>query len=102
MISVFHEERLDRDDPEINASSVGNSELYEMWTLDLESLEAKPLEGVGVNTGGATVHRIDGRTFVMIPTGDWESTTVYEVAPGKKAEKRWTTNGWSLQLAKLR
>jgi hypothetical protein len=102
VISVFHEERLDRDDPEINASSVGNSELYELWTLDLESHEAKPIEGIGSNTGGVAVSRVDGRAFVMIPTGDWESTSVYEVSPSGKAEKRWTTNGWSTQLLKLR
>jgi hypothetical protein len=103
VFSVFHDERA-----EIGAETVPTelvSELdWQLWTLNLESREATPLEGLGDltwNAGAVSTYRVDEHAFILVPGDDWSVTNVYEIEDGR-AHKKFEASGWSYQFFKLR
>ncbi len=99
LISVFHDERADL---EVDAESVADTANWRFWTLDLKTLEASPVEDVDFNAGGFNTAHIDGRNFILVPSNDYASSTVYELLADGRAERRWETDGWAQGIAKVR
>jgi len=100
VLSVFHDEevRLDGTDP----ASLADSAHWRFWMLDLDTLEASPIADIAPHAGGFATARIEGRTFLMVPSGDYESTNVYELSVDAAASLRWSVPGWATELFALR
>ena len=99
LISVFHDENADLA---LEPASLADSANWQFWIVDLTTLDAQALEGIGFHAGGFNTSRIDGRNFVLVPSGDYESTAAYEISKDGIAEPRWESPGWSTALVKVR
>ena len=49
-----------------------------------------------------TVFTLDGRTFLLAPGEDWETTAAYELLPGGGSSLAFPIAGWSRGFVKLR
>lgn len=101
LISVYHDERLTIDDS-TSPEEIADQANWRFWLLDVNTLQAQPIEDIDYNAGGFAVTRIADRTFVMVPTEDYESTDVYELSSNGRAELHWSIPGWSTELFELR
>jgi hypothetical protein len=101
LMSVFHHERVQLDRT-IDRYALVESANWSFWTIDLGTLEAKPVEGIGWHAGGFYSTRIDHRSFLFVPSADYSSTVAYEMFPDGATERRWDTRGWATRLFKLR
>lgn len=102
LFSVYHHERVDDLASQTDFSMLTDAANWRFWVIDLETRAAQPVEEIDFNAGGFYTSRIDGRLFVLVPNGDYTGTTIYEMVDGGSATQRWTVDGWSLQLVKVR
>lgn len=102
VFSVYHHERVEDLEGTTDLSELGNASNWRLWLLDLKTKSAKLIDGIDWNAGGLATQFVDNRGFVLVPTGEYEETTVYEVLKGGAIESRWTTPGWSMNVFKLR
>jgi hypothetical protein len=72
------------------------------WLLDLDCLQAQPVECFDYHAGGFSATRIDGQAFVLVPSADYQSTSVYALSLDGSAKQLWTVSGWSTDLLKVR
>lgn len=101
LISVFHHERVELA-PDMDPVALSDSANWQFWMLDLNRREAEPIDGIGLHAGGFALSQIDGQSYVLVPSAEYDSTRVYRVTPDGAAEELWQTLGWSTQLLKLR
>lgn len=99
--NAYHNER-DGTTTGSDPSKIEYSANYHLWTYDLAAKTAKMTEGIDYAGGQYTSYRFDGRVFVAIPAPDYSKTTVYEMTPAGKAEKRFETQGWTFHMFKVR
>lgn len=95
LITVHHHERLGAD-PDV--STIADAANYKLWTLDLETKVATPLETFGFHAFGTYGARVDGATLLFLPSADWTSTATYRLEPDGNAELLWTSAGWQTRL----
>lgn len=95
LITVHHAERLG---PEPDVATIADGADYKLWTLDLATRAAMPLETFGFHAFGTYGARIDGATLLFLPSADWTSTQTYRLESDGAAELLWTTNGWQTRL----
>lgn len=102
LISAFYDERTSFDETTDPWGYVGSNN-WRVWSLDLETLSGKPVEGIDYNGGAFTPALFDGRQFIMVPGGDevGYATQLYELE-GDRAKPSVKLPGWSYQVAKLR
>jgi len=101
LINVYHAER-DTITPDTQFEDVDYSENYHLWTVDIATMDAQPVDGLDYGGGQFTAFRIDDRTFIAIPTADYSRTSVYEVLASGAAEKRFDTEGWTFKMFRVR
>jgi len=101
LISVYHHERVQLDEQE-DPAALADAVNWRFWVLELDTLAARPLDDVGYHAGGFATARVDGRAFLRVPSGDYESTDVYELSSDGVAEPRWSMRDWSTELFALR
>jgi hypothetical protein len=101
LISVYHDERADLS-ADGDPAALADAANWRFWMLDLDTRAASPIDAIGYHAGGFSTSRIDGRTFLMVPSADYESTSVYELALDDAAELRWSVPGWATELYQLR
>jgi hypothetical protein len=101
LISVYYDERITIDET-TSPEEIADAANWRFWLLDVNTLEAEPIDDIDYNAGGFAVQRIDGRAFVMVPSEDYESTNVYELSSAGRAELHWSIVGWSTELFELR
>jgi len=98
-------ERLRRARPQVSEDSdrfaLAGSASWQEWTVDLETLQATPLPALGFHAPGLYSTRIDGDTFVAVPTAEYDSTSTYRLTADGNAELRWQSTGWQTRLFKL-
>ena len=99
LITVHHPERLAADP---DASAIADGADYKLWTLDLESRVATPLETFGFHAFGTYGVRVDGATLLFLPNADWSTTTTYRLETDGTAETLWTSAGWQTRLFAIR
>lgn len=101
---VFSSFMNDPDDPSAQEDwftwLFGNH--WEATTLDPNPLDVAPLEGLPWNGGGYYLVRFDGVTRFLLPTEDYNKTTVYAIGEDGKAIEETKTDGWATRLFKLR
>jgi hypothetical protein len=101
LFNVYHGER-DALGEDAEFDDVDYSESYHLWTLDLETLEAKPMEGIDYSGGQFVAYRIDGRVLLTIPAPDYSKTAVYEISSDGRPEKLFDVEGWAFKLFRVR
>ena len=99
---AYHDERVEDLQSQTDPAEIAGLTNWRFWIIDLDTLDASPIEGIDWNAGGFYSSRIDGRLFILVPTADYASTGFYEVLSDGTAELRWTMDGWSLDLYKIR
>ena len=99
--NVYHAER-DNVTPSTEPSVIDNSANYHLWTLDLDTMTAKMMDGIDYSGGQYVAFRIDDRVFIAIPAGDYSSTAVYEILPSGAAEKRFDVQAWTFHMFRVR
>jgi hypothetical protein len=102
LLSAFYDERTSFDattDPWSYVASLN----WRIWSADLGSMTAAPVEGIDFNGGAFTPVSFDDRLFVMVPGGEEEryATPLYELVDGVAAPY-FKLPGWSYQFVKLR
>jgi hypothetical protein len=100
LASIFYDEKVPMDDESMSTEYAGQP-FWRVWSMDLEGDSAAPVEGIEFNTGAYTPVRLDGRTFLMVPGENWETTQVYEIKDGR-GSKLVEIPGWSYQFVKVR
>lgn len=102
LLSAFYDERTSFDATTSPWSYVGSLN-WRIWSADLDSMTATPVDGIGFNGGAYTPVQFDGRLFVMVPGGEAEgyATQLYEITSGT-ARPYVKLPGWSYQFVKLR
>lgn len=101
LISVYHQEQAQLG-AQTDPAALADAANWRFWLLDLDTLAARPIDAIGYHAGGFATARIDSRTFLMVPSADYESTSVYEITPDGAAQPRWTVQGWATELFALR
>ena len=101
LFNVYHSERDDLS-PSSPFAVVDMSSSYHLWTLDLATGQAAPLEGLDFAGGQFTVLRVDDRSIVTIPTADYSSTAFYEITPDLVVSKLFDVEGWAFKTFRLR
>ncbi|WP_224243539.1 MxcI [Hyalangium gracile] len=101
LVAVLHSEDMTIDDKTEPTAVTGGSH-WRLWRVNVEAGTGQPVEGLGRFAGGYYAFRLDGRTFLLLPSADYAKTTVYELGVQGAAEPRFETLGWAYQLVKLR
>jgi len=101
LITVFHHERVGLG-PESDRFALTDSANWRLWMLDLGSRVATPLDTVGWHAPGLYGARLEGETFLFVPSGDYASTTTYRFSLDGTAQRRWESTGWLTRLFDLR
>jgi hypothetical protein len=86
----------------VDPAALADAANWRFWMLDLDTRAASPIDAIGHHAGGFATSRIDGRTFLMVPSADHDSTSVYELALDGAPELRWSVPGWATELPPLR
>lgn len=100
LLDVFHDERVEID-ASTDPQEVVNTPNWRLWSFDLKTLQGGPIESLGFKAGGYTDVRVDDRTFLMVPNGDYSETTAYEIVDGE-AEPGFKIQGSSYHMLRLR
>ena len=74
---------------------------WQLWSFDLEAGSAAPVEGIEWNDGGYSLHRFDGRTYVLVTTQDSATTIGYALGPGAVATEAFRVAGAGYQIGLL-
>lgn len=99
--NVYHREMASPSElqsPQLLALSTN----YHLWTLDLHTMTAKPMEGIDFGGGQYQAFRFDDRVFIALPGAGYGSTTIYEVTKDGRAERRFTSESWVYNIVKVR
>ena len=100
LLDVFHDERVTIDG-DTDAQELSNTANWRLWSIDLETKQGGPLEGLDFKAGGYQDVQVDGRTFLMVPNGDYSETTAYAVE-GEQLEEGFKIQGSSYHMVKVR
>jgi hypothetical protein len=100
LMSVFHHE-MTSFDAMTDPWEYAGSPLWEIWSVDLATRTAAPLQGIPLNAGAYTPVQFDGRSYAMVPGKDWAQTQLYAIKDGK-ATPAFTVRGWTYQFVKVR
>jgi hypothetical protein len=99
LADIFHDERTpissDTDPSELGASSN-----WRLWTVDLETGNGAPIEGLDFKPGGYNDVHVGGRSLILMPSADYARTTGYELVDGT-AVRRFEIQGSSYHMVEL-
>ncbi|MEM8608299.1 MAG: hypothetical protein AAGF92_14400 [Myxococcota bacterium] len=101
MFAVFHDEDIEITN-DSNPLLVNISANWRLWSMNLETRAAGPIEGFEPFSGQYVVFRVDGRTLISMPEANYQSTTVFELLPDGSAEKRFVADGFVFEIIRLR
>ena len=101
IFQVFHHERITIA-PDADPFDVSFSPNWRIWTLDLETRAAAPVDGIDYFGGQYSAFTVGGRTFVLLPSADYSSTAIYEIVSDGTAVNRGDSTGWGYLLIEVR
>lgn len=103
---AYHDERVEgelTDYGEEYPGELADLSNWRVWMLDLETMDAAPIDGLDWSAGGYYMSRVGGdRNFVLAPKDDYTETSFYEVFMDGTAKLRFVGPGWSLSLVQVR
>lgn len=100
VFAAFHDERVTVDES-TDLNELALSPNWRIWSADLTTRSAAPLDGVDWLAGGYAVVHVDERSFLMVPAADYAKTTVHEIDDAGAAHERFEVPGDSYQIFKL-
>ncbi|WP_394830122.1 hypothetical protein LVJ94_26805 [Pendulispora rubella] len=98
-MAVFHHELVPAG---VSQKEAVEGNYWRFWSVDLTNKTAAPIEEIGLFGGGYGTFKLDGRTFVLLVSKGYASTTAYEVLPDGKMVKRFESRGWGHDLVKVK
>jgi len=75
---------------------------WRFWTLDLATREASAIEAIDWNAGAAYTSQLGEETFMLVPNGDYSSTTIYRVTNSIDPKPVVEAKGWTMRMFQLR
>jgi hypothetical protein len=102
VVNVFHSDHAPWD---MANEPLGNHVFganWQLWTVDVATRAAQPVSGIDWNGGGHYVYGFEGRTFVLLPDGDYAGSSVYEVGADGTGTRLRGVAGWSTRLFRVR
>jgi hypothetical protein len=100
IFQVFHHERITIA-PDADPFEIGSSANWRLWTLDLNTRAAAPIDGIDYFGGQYSAFTVGGRTFVLLPSSDYATTAAYEILSDGTAIKRGDSTGWAYLLLEV-
>jgi hypothetical protein len=100
LLTVFHDERAELG-PEVDRVALADSAHWRLWSVDLESRTAAPLDALGWHAFGLYGARLEEEIYLFVPSSDYASTTTYRFSLDGTAETRWQSTGWQTRLFDL-
>jgi hypothetical protein len=101
LIQVFHDENTTIE-PDSDPWALSASENWRLWLVDVETQTASLLDDVPYFGGALHISVIDGRTFLLLASADYASTTGYELLPDGTSVQRFVSPAWTYDLFKVR
>jgi hypothetical protein len=103
VVSAFHLEE-GKNEPSMTLNELAAQDVWHLYSVDLATKIATPIQGLPANSGAVSTYHIDNRHYVFLPTEGWANTLVYELlgTSSLSATKRFEARGWSYQLYRLR
>ncbi|WP_394840505.1 hypothetical protein LVJ94_06735 [Pendulispora rubella] len=101
IFSAFDETRVTYDETTDPEPLIGSAN-WRIWSYDMATGKAAPLEGIDWNSGSFYAFEIDGRMHLLSPSAEWTGSTVYDLGDPSKPVELFKTRGWSLRLFKVR
>lgn len=101
IVAALHTERIQLTagtDP----SEISQASNWRLWQLDLSEGIGAPVDGLGWMAGGYYAFQLGGKTLLLLPSENYETTTVYELRADGEAVERFTVPGWAYQLVEIR
>ncbi|WP_394828067.1 MxcI [Pendulispora albinea] len=98
-MTVFHHERVPAGMSQKDAAESNN---WRFWRVDLTNRTAAPVDEIDYFGGGYGTFKLDGRTFVLLVSKGYASTTTYEVLPDATIVKRFESRGWGHEILKIK
>jgi hypothetical protein len=99
-LTVFHDERVTIDD-QTDLLALAQTTNWRLWSVDLATRTAAPIESADWTSGGYSRIELDGRTFILLPSSDYATTQSYEVTASGLA-RHLTLRGFNYQVVKVR
>lgn len=97
VLSVLHDEEAESGDPP-DVAAVTFGAHWRLWSVDLASSTATVAEAFDWSAGAQYTFGIDDSTYMLVPAGDYTSTTVYNIDDIAAPEPVLVTPGWSVRL----
>jgi hypothetical protein len=101
LFSAYHAEREEITD-ETTVDEIAYSANYHIWTYNMKSGKAAPMEGMDYGGGQFVAYRIDGRVYLTVPNADYSETAIYEITKKGAAKLLFSVEGWGFKLLKVR
>jgi hypothetical protein len=100
VFAAFHEEAISIS-PSTDPSSIPNDPNWEVWNVDLNSLEGSPVTGIDRIIASQSVFTIDDQALLFAPAESYESSQVYFLENGR-ATPSFSIEGYSRGFVKIR
>lgn len=101
VMSVLHADRAKDDDAE-EVEDVAYGPYWHFWSYDLKSGKASELDAIDWNAGAAYGASAFDKSYLLVPSGDYMTTDLYELGTTIDDKPVLTTKGWSLRLFQVR
>lgn len=76
--------------------------VWELTTIDPQTLETAPVSGLPQNGGGYYMSRLDGLSHLLMPGDGYATTTISSVDDSGVATNVMHTEGWATRLFRVR
>jgi hypothetical protein len=98
LFSVFHQERVDLTDADADPFELLGERNWRTWLYDPETSSASAVEGLDWNSGATYVFDIDDVHYVMVPSTNYEATSVVALEDDLTTSTRFEMRGWATRL----
>lgn len=100
ILAVLHDEEADAGDPpDVSAVTFGAN--WRLWSVGVAAETTSVAEAFDWSAGAQYTFDLGDTTYIMVPAGDYTSTTVYDIGDVDAPEAVIDTPGWSIRLFDL-
>jgi hypothetical protein len=99
MMAVLHDEHASEDEVEVADVTFGAN--WRFWSYDFESGAAAVIDSIDWNAGAAYTTTVGDVTYMLVPSGSYTSTIVYEIGLDGTPKRVLEAPGWALRLFPL-
>lgn len=96
LMSVLHDDRA-ADEGVTDLTGVGLGPYWRFWLVNMKDESAELFDEIDWNGGAAYTASANGSEYMLVPSGDYSSTTVYDLSASDLPHVL-ETQGWALRL----